>query len=293
MSYYPCPIAPCCPPVLDNVVIKKINVVGPQGPQGPTGCPGVMGMNGRFFGNYIYWNGQAWTLGNENIAFGCDAGKFNQGTNAVAIGTYAGTSNQGSSSIALGANAATNQQHENTIVINGTGVDLNTSQPNSLYIKPIRNETSTQVLNYNTITGEITTDGLHIANNIGWTCFECGFEAITNTTIYYHKVGRQVIIQILPFGESFIPAPESLLSYEFLPASYIPLHTSSSFIEGVYIFNDNTFHTQFKLEINSTDGTLHLYHCYVDGNRLITNGNFEAGSRIRLDHAVTLTYISV
>ena len=293
MSYYPYPIG-CCPPVLDNVVVKKISVVGPQGAQGPTGSPGVMGMDGRFFGNYIFWDGHSWTLGNENIAFGCNAGMVNQGTNAVAIGTFAGTTGQGQFSVALGAKAATTQQHQNTIVINATGVELNTTQSSSLFIKPIRNQTSSQVLNYNPISGEITTDGVHIATGVDWTCYDCGNQAITNTTIHYQKVGRQVIIQLFPFGDSDnISMPDTLLSYEFLPPTYYPIQTTSSFIEGVYTVNGLTFQTQLKLSVKPNDGALHLARCYVDEGRLITNGDFEDNSKIRLENCVTITYLSV
>ena len=82
-----------------------------------------------------------------------------QGTSSIAIGPYAGNSHQGTNSIAIGgwAGYATSfYQPANSIILNATGSSLNNSAANSFTVKPIRNSTGTNVLYYDTSSGEIT-----------------------------------------------------------------------------------------------------------------------------------------
>ena len=72
------------------------------------------------------------------LAIGSDAGKNYQQEYGIAIGYKAGEVNQGTNAIAIGTNAGNSYQDTNSIVINATGVALNTSNSNSLYISPIR-----------------------------------------------------------------------------------------------------------------------------------------------------------
>ena len=92
------------------------------------------------------------------ITIGFASGK-NQGIKSVAIGQWAGQNNQGNFSIAVGANAGYSNQHVNTTILNSTGADLNSTQANSLFVKPIRDVTGnvdfTVQLYYNPTTGEI------------------------------------------------------------------------------------------------------------------------------------------
>jgi hypothetical protein len=92
------------------------------------------------------------------IAIGFASGA-NQGLKSVAIGQWAAQNNQGNFSIAVGANAGPSNQHVNTTILNSTGADLNSTQANSLFIKPIRDVTGnaafTVTLKYNPTTGEI------------------------------------------------------------------------------------------------------------------------------------------
>jgi hypothetical protein len=97
--------------------------------------------------------------GSNATAVGAYAGGVNQGIRSVAIGTSAGHDYQGTYAIAIGANAAYSNQHISSIMLNATGANLNTTQANSLFIKPIRNVTGnvdfTVTLKYNPTTGEI------------------------------------------------------------------------------------------------------------------------------------------
>jgi len=90
------------------------------------------------------------------LAIGFQAGRTFQGTNSIAIGLNAGEINQGCNSIAIGNLAGQNNQCNNTIVLNASGSNLGTNNPNGLYIDPIRNTSQTNYLGYNTFTKEVT-----------------------------------------------------------------------------------------------------------------------------------------
>ena len=97
------------------------------------------------------------SLSTTEISIGTGAGITNQGTNSIAIGENSGNSNQGTNSIAIGTNAGDTSQANNTIILNAqSSTSLNTTSSDSLYIKPIRNNTSSNFLYYNNTSGEIT-----------------------------------------------------------------------------------------------------------------------------------------
>lgn len=79
--------------------------------------------------------------------------------NKIKIGAETGETNQGINTIAIGDKAGKNNQHNNTIILNGTGQELNTTQENSIYIKPMReitDLTNNKKVYYNETTGEIS-----------------------------------------------------------------------------------------------------------------------------------------
>jgi hypothetical protein len=92
------------------------------------------------------------------IAIGFNSGA-NQGLKSIAIGQSAGQNNQGNFSIAIGTSAGETNQHSNTTILNSNGTALNSTQANSLFVKPIRDVTGnvdfTVTLKYNPTTGEI------------------------------------------------------------------------------------------------------------------------------------------
>jgi hypothetical protein len=150
---------------------------------------GFTGVAGSFLNHVaIGWNAGQSAEGHDTIAVGGSAGKSqeggaiaiggvagnvqnsgaiaigfasgaNQGLKSVAIGQSAAQNNQGNFSIAVGANAGRSNQHVNTTILNSTGVDLDSTQANSLFVKPIRDVTGnvgfTVQLYYNPTTGEI------------------------------------------------------------------------------------------------------------------------------------------
>jgi hypothetical protein len=82
--------------------------------------------------------------GLKSIAIGSGAGSENQNTWSIAIGYEAGYENQGKNSIAIGSGAGRSGQHDNTIIlyanamIDGVVPPLNSKQPESFYVSPIR-----------------------------------------------------------------------------------------------------------------------------------------------------------
>ena len=104
-------------------------------------------------------NGQANLSVNGAIAIGTSAGEQLQGNATVAIGILAGYASQGAESIAIGNRAGVTNQHTNTVIFNATGATLDSTQANSLFIKPIRDVTGNAAfsvqLYYNPTTGEV------------------------------------------------------------------------------------------------------------------------------------------
>jgi hypothetical protein len=92
--------------------------------------------------------------GASGVAIGYGAGYNTQGAYGIAIGEEAGYSSQGYRSIAIGNSAGRNSQPNNSIIISANG-QLNAAN-SGLFIDPIRANTATDVLYYNTTTKEIT-----------------------------------------------------------------------------------------------------------------------------------------
>jgi hypothetical protein len=121
--------------------------------------PISIGTNTIAIGQLAGYAGQ----GDRAIAIGFTSGQAAQGVNSVAIGSYTASLQQGANSIALGAYAgATGIQAANSIIVNATGSSLENAGTNSLVIKPIRGDTTTNLTNngfknlyYNSTTGEI------------------------------------------------------------------------------------------------------------------------------------------
>jgi len=97
--------------------------------------------------------------GDYGIAIGYYAGAIRQLNQSISIGQYAGYYHQGNIAISIGALAGFTAQHDNTIILNATSPSqLNSTQANSFYVAPIRNDTSNTAnsLYYNTATKEVT-----------------------------------------------------------------------------------------------------------------------------------------
>jgi len=96
--------------------------------------------------------------GTRAIAIGVEAGSNTQGTRAIAIGSLAGNTGQGSFSIAIGSKAGQTNQPSQSIILNATDVELSPATSDAFYVKPIRLNSTTNILFYNSSTGEISYD---------------------------------------------------------------------------------------------------------------------------------------
>jgi hypothetical protein len=94
--------------------------------------------------------------GAHSIGIGFSAGSANQGQYSVALGYNAGNLNLGNNSIAIGRGAGNANLACNSILLNATGSNFTGNTSNAFYVKPIRNIQTLEVLNYNSVTGEIT-----------------------------------------------------------------------------------------------------------------------------------------
>ena len=81
---------------------------------------------------------------------------FDSATSADASGEYVFFGSQGEYAIAIGAYAADVVQHDHSIVLNATGNSLVSASSNSFVVKPVRGDTTSLGMHYNTTTGEIT-----------------------------------------------------------------------------------------------------------------------------------------
>ena len=95
---------------------------------------------------------------------GYEAGKERQGNYAIAIGYQAGYTRgipsnntiEGNYAIAIGYQAGYQTQHEKSIILNASGSALNSQGTSRFHVKPIRSDTNSNKLLYNSTTGEIT-----------------------------------------------------------------------------------------------------------------------------------------
>ena len=119
------------------------------------------GATQQFFSKILYFNTtftstQMVTLQSFLISQYLTPKATIQTPGSISIGTLAGQTNQALNSIAIGPSAGLSNQSTNTIVINASGLPLNTSQQNGLFVSPINVGNGTADLNYNTTTGEVT-----------------------------------------------------------------------------------------------------------------------------------------
>jgi len=72
---------------------------------------------GSNWANYLYWNGTAYVVGDQNITLGANAGLSGQLSNAIAIGRRAGESNQRQRAVAIGRESGLVSQGEESVAV--------------------------------------------------------------------------------------------------------------------------------------------------------------------------------
>jgi hypothetical protein len=153
-----------------NGATGPTGVAGTNGATGPTGVAGTNGatgptgfisISGKYYSDYVFWNGSAWAVGNKEVHIGSLAGTT-QGTGSIALGYYAGYTGQGSYSIAIGYLAGKTGSAENSIILNAGGTGLNPGA-SGFYVNPVNQSQSTNnnILIYNLNSSEIN----YVPNN--------------------------------------------------------------------------------------------------------------------------------
>jgi hypothetical protein len=211
---------------------------------------------GRYAGN----SGQ----NDQSVAIGSNAGRSGQGTGAVSIGWSAGQITQGDYSIAIGKRAGYNDQNNYSIVLNATGVNLDTSNENTLYIKPIRvtSDITSNLLGYTT-EGEIIDRGVLHSNleqilsvgNVTSSNITIGGQANVANIYISQSVGAVPTV-----SSNIITVDQAGHTYKFFR---IPVYPTNS-LEGITIQN-------------TTDGCQTLVDIYpitgdLDVHQRLTNG---------------------
>ena len=72
---------------------------------------------GSNWGDYLYWDGTAYVVGDQNITLGANAGLSGQLSNAIAIGRRAGESNQRERAVAIGLDSGLVSQGEECVAV--------------------------------------------------------------------------------------------------------------------------------------------------------------------------------
>ena len=104
-------------------------------------------------------------LNNPRVSIGTGDITTNKYKDSISIGYKAGLLSQGTNSIAIGSLAGITNQTNNSIILNASGTDLNATN-SGLYIKPIRNNGTSNILCYDPTSGEITTNVSSVGNAV-------------------------------------------------------------------------------------------------------------------------------
>jgi hypothetical protein len=244
---------------------------GPQGPtgsQGPTGTRGETGvpygLNGIYFGDYLYWDGNHWVVGSENVNLGRNAGETGSQSRRVAIGEDAGRNNQGKESIAIGYKAGFTGQVDNSIIINATGVALDASS-SGFFVAPVSNRTTDYLVYYDVSTNEITySSSFQKSIQTEYSIQE--IQLIDNNDISWNFIvsirDKQVLLQMKETTTSTMDSSGSLV-LSTLATSYRPLYESrfngSGYIDitGLGNIDSINYHNLYSI-IVKTDGKIEI-----------------------------------
>jgi hypothetical protein len=116
--------------------------------------PGAGSNGSSTLSTFVGWRAGVSSNVANAVAIGANAGA-NIGPGAISIGAGTG-SGAGANSITVGYNATAIASANNSITLNATGLAITASTANALYVAPIRNASSTNVVFYNPSTKEVT-----------------------------------------------------------------------------------------------------------------------------------------
>ena len=207
---------------------------------------------------------------NAAIGIGRLAGETSQGFRAVAIGLQAGQTSQGNHSVALGPRAGETNQHANTIVINAqVNTPLNTTQPNAIFVKPVRVSTgaTSNLLGYTT-EGEIIDRGVLHSNldqivntgNVTSNSITVGGLVSTGQANVSDILVSQAVGAIPTVSANIITVDQAGHTYKFFR---IPAYPTGS-LEGITIQN-TTDGCQTIVDIHPIGGDLDVFEDFSNG----------------------------
>ena len=186
--------------------------------------------------------------GENAIAIGNTSGNNNQGIGCIAIGRRAGQTNQATNSIAIGEGSGNVNQLANSIIINATGLDVNSTVANSLYIDPIRNVDNSNFVKYNSTTKEVTYSNSSSSLEIGTKAQLLAKTGMTE--------GQQFYMNANP-GTSFTSQENKLWTYTGrtwqVIGETIEMLASENMIEGNTVEVGTTADYQISLTNTSQD----------------------------------------
>lgn len=178
--------------------------------------------------------------GYDSVAIGVATGLYNQGHYSVAIGERAGYGDvtpQGDYSIAIGSKAGYSSMASESIILNANTEQLNSSNP-GLYVNPVRNVTSSNIMFYDAATKEITyglasVDYANTANvaYYGNTTEATGGEVNRHTLALFHGVSGNTPFQantLLTFDTANTTLEIGYSAYTPLPNTLVQTTGSSS-----------------------------------------------------------------
>jgi hypothetical protein len=90
----------------------------------------------------------------DSISIGSNLGYNSQNQNYISIGNSIGQTNKGSGSITIGYLAGT--EGDNSIILNASGNFITGNSSNSTYLAPIRNQSQTNLIGYDSINKELS-----------------------------------------------------------------------------------------------------------------------------------------
>ena len=198
------------------------------------------------------------TQGGQAVAIGYAAGTVTQGTNAISIGTFAGAVNQGANSISIGSFTGYTNQAVNSIILNATGANVDQTTANTFTVKPVRANTTTNVMYYNTTSGEISYGGVPAAvpggsnkqvqfNNDG---------TFGGSVLEYDPTASSFTFNATVFAGTMYTA--SIETSSIKPIAYIETPTSVNFLSGTTTLSLNNYS---------------VFKYLIDGNTTISNFN--------------------
>jgi hypothetical protein len=176
----------------------------------------------------------------------------------------------------------------NTIILNATGAALNGTTANAMYVKPVRNARTTNIVNYNTSSGEFSYDG-----NI---TLVQGFLTITNTDL----LGGQTPFGFNIYGNSGYQEPINYVRGRGTPGTPVDCESGDVLLDQRWqvAANGVTNNDIFRIDTSyggftTSVGAYGSYGFSALGDSANSNINFTSGNLYFYGNAIVSNNISI